>query len=85
MIDELFKTWLIEVNTNPDITTSSPELLEATTYKEDHLLTSQVYKEIDELIDVANRDYIRESLEDALPKNIISIILKIEEIRLLEK
>jgi len=24
MIDELFKTWLIEVNTNPDITTSSP-------------------------------------------------------------
>jgi len=24
MIDEHFKTWLIEVNTNPDITTSTP-------------------------------------------------------------
>ena len=24
MIDENFKVWLIEINTNPDITTSSP-------------------------------------------------------------
>lgn len=24
MIDENFKTWLIEINTNPDITTTSP-------------------------------------------------------------